>query len=537
MSAPVSARPSLGRDLLIVLSLANVMVVRVWAEMLDPSTSYFLDEGRPWTAYAGAILVPIFLAALGLPFALLARRSANRWVKRACEFVFYAGISVAIHGVRREIGDVVGAAEEGWLHQGISFASGLLPFLVLLPDAPRAKVRRVLMTGALVLSPFVLVTFGQTASAALRAADETPDLVDRPNARRSAPPIPSTRPRVVVVLFDGWDQFFTFEDRKEGLALPAIDKLQSESLHYARAVSPGTQTEVVMPSLFTGKKVVRTENAGASDRVLVFADGTRERFSDAPNLFQAAGAAGHDAGFAGWFHPYCRILGDDLAECHARALRPELAGMDLWQAFQRQFFLFLESAPHGRKIERTFFLERVRSLVDADQVMFTSPNWHVDSFEKIHAWSLTLASDPSLDLVFLHYPIPHPPMIWDAAKNDYMRKGKYEGMLALTDRTLAELRAALEGAGLADRTAIVALADHPHRAQKGLLATPLPSPRLKPGEPRPVPFLVRMPAGGAAAVIDTPIRTEALHGLVPEILAGRVKTNDDARAWLDANAR
>src|SRR5688572_14427022 len=111
--------PSRGRDLAIVLSLANVMVVRVWAEMLDPSTSYFLDEGRPWTAYAGAILVALAVAALGLPFALLARRTSNHWIRRLCELVFLCGIATAVHGVRREIGDVVGAAEEGLVHHGI----------------------------------------------------------------------------------------------------------------------------------------------------------------------------------------------------------------------------------------------------------------------------------------------------------------------------------------------------------------------------------------------------------------------------------
>jgi hypothetical protein len=289
-----------------------------------------------------------------------------------------------------------------------------------------------------------------------------------------------------------------------------------------------------MPSLFTGKRVVRTENAGASDRVLVFEDGARERFSDAKNFFQAASAAGRDAGFAGWFHPYCRILGDDFVECHARALRPELSGMNLWQAFLRQGFLFLESAPHGRKIERTFFQATVRSLVDADQVMFTSPLWHQESYRILHRHSLSMASDPALDLVFLHYPIPHPPMIWDAETRSFIRKGKYEGMLSLTDDTLAELRAAMEGAGLWDRTALIVMADHPHRSQKGLLATPLPSPRLKPGEPRPVPFIVKMPGGGTPAVDERPIRTEALHDLVPAILDGRLETTDDVRAWFAA---
>lgn len=535
-----SSTPStLGRDLLIVLSLANAMAVRVWAEMLDPSTSYFLADARPWQGYIGSILVVLGLAAVGAPLAVLARRTTNRHVRRALELVFLAGIGTAIHGVRREVADLLGdPTEDGLVHQAVSAVGFAVLLLVLLPDRPRARVRKIAMTGVLVLSPFVLVTFGQTGAAAWKAADAVPDLPPRPDAERHASG-PTSGTRVVIVLFDGLDQFFSFEDRSPDLVMPALDRLQDESLHYSRAIPPGTQTETVIPSLFSGRVVSRTSNAGASDRVLHYADGASELFSDSKNFFQAAGAAGHDSGLAGWFHPYCRIVGDDLAECHQRALRPEMAGMTLAQATGRQAALLLESIPHGRKIERWFFRDAVRKLVGADQIMFTPVGWHRESWEVLHRESLALASDPSLDLVFIHSPVPHPPTIWDAKTNDFLaegRKGPYASNLALADKTLAEIRAAIEGAGLWERTALIVLSDHPHRHQKGLAATPLPSPRLKPGEPRPVPFIVRLPGKGAPAVDATPIHTTALHDLVPEILAGRIATLEQVREWFAARA-
>jgi arylsulfatase A-like enzyme len=133
--------------------------------------------------------------------------------------------------------------------------------------------------------------------------------------------------------------------------------------------------------------------------------------------------------------------------------------------------------------------------------------------------------------VFVNYPIPHPPMIWDAKTNSYSERGSYDGNLKLADKSLAELRAAIEGAGLWDRTALLLLSDHPHRHQKGLAATPLPSPRLAPGEPRPVPMILRLPGNGAPGVDPLPVQTISLHDLAPEILEGRIKTLEQAQAW------
>lgn len=513
--APDRERTSLSvlrKDALVCVSLANLLALRLWAGVLDPATSYFLHEPRPSSAYVATLLLVLLLGALGTAIATVARRLFPN--SRVIELAFTVVVGLAVWGARNQVRDLLG----GGTRADAAFAFVAVAPLIAMPfpAARRSQVRKALVTFLLVLSPFVGVTAFQALDAAYRSSGGS--LVSRPSSARH---VSSRTTRVVVVLFDEFDQFRTFEDRAPGIELPAIDVLRAEGYHGTRVRYPANKTELAIPSLLSGRRVVASLDAGASDRKLVFEDGGTARFSDVPTFLSNASGSGRNSALAGWYHPYCRIMGDDLAECVSWANRREMLGMTLSEALLRQIGAFADGFPQGRKLVRLAGMSDTR-------LVSISPEWHVESWRRLHTESMQLASDPDLDVVFLHYPVPHVPGIWEPAKNEISPSGTYDGNLELMDKSLGELIEAMRTKGVWDRTALVVLSDHPKRSKHYL---PAASPRLAKGEIRPIPFIVRPPGGIPAAVDDRRFSSLALYELVPRLLDGRANTADDLRAF------
>lgn len=509
------------RDALVALSLANLLGLRLYAAVLDPSTGYFLDGPRTAATYLGTLSVIVVIALAGIGLAALYRRSRD-WQARLLEVLFFSVLALAVHGARVQFEDLANSDfGRRSAREATAVAGALSLTIAALPIRWRVRARRAAATLLLVLSPFAVVTSGQVLAAVwgtYDGAETKAYAVKTPAALRN----PGTGPRVVVVVMDELDQFLAFDDRAEGLALPTFDALAAASFHGTRAHAPAMLTEAALPSILTGRIVADAGEAGPSDRLLQFADGSTELFSTAETLLSKATREGHNVALAGWYHPYCRTLGDDVAACSSRSYRPETQGMGFSRVFVRQSFALVESFAHGKKLQR---------LLGADRMVTATPqNWHVETWRTVHEQAKAVVGDPRYDLVFVHHPLPHPPGIWDPAKSELLigPRGTYDGNLALADQSLRELLDRIDGSPRGGQTTVVLLADHGKRVKAKAW---LPSPRLPPGASRPVPFLVRIP-GGAGITSDTPFESIVLHDLVPELLDGRLTTSEAVRDWI-----
>lgn len=509
------------------MSLANLLGLRLFAAVLDPSTGYFLDRPRTVATYLGTLTPILGLMSAGIALALVYRRVTGH-AKRAVEVIFFAGAAAAIHGTHATVEDLL-TSESAKYATGLVTAGAAVLVLVtaLAPAALRFRFRRGAETVLLVLSPFVAITSGQVLMGAWRAynGDEA-----RTYAERTPAAMQQERggPRVVVLVMDELDQFLAFDDRAAGLAMPVFDALVATSFHGTRARAPAMLTERALPSLLTGRKVVETAAAGASDRLLVFDDGSTARFSDTDTMFRSATAAGKNVALAGFYHPYCRILGDDVASCSSRSYRPETQGLDFTAVFFRQSSALIESFAHGRKVRRLFGTDRM--------VTGATQRWHIETWKTVDARATEIVADPRFDLVFVHYPLPHPPGIWDPKGERLIEEGRgtYDGNLALADKGLGRLLEKIDGSPRGAETTVIVLADHGKRVKAKAW---LPSPRLRPGESRPVPFVVRAPRGAGSGVsYAAPFETMVVHDLVSELLDGRLGTSEAVRAWIDDRA-
>lgn len=504
------------------ISLANLLCLRIWASVLDPATSYFLGTPRPPVGYAGTLVLFALIAAAGSLAALRASASRGR-ERRAWQVAFIGAVALGAYCAREQIGDVAGVPvrtyekEEGLIGHAMAVVGVAILLVAFLPDRVRGRFARGAFTALLVLSPFALVTTFQTgwAMVASRALTAFPAPAPAPVTSTRAPA------RTVLLVLDELDQFIAFEDRVPGVSVPNLDALVAESLHFTRGVPPGRTTETIIPSLLTGRIVTMTSDAGAGDRRLRFSDGSTELFSETRTIFTRAREAGWSVGLAGWFQPYCRVLGNDLARCYARSIRAEFEDKDLWQVVAWQARVLLENLPQERRMRRYLGIRRVRS---------TPVAWHEESWRRIHREGISLAADPELDLVYLHYPLPHMPYLRVVGDEHRVVRGTYGGNLELMDRCLGELHDAIASAGLAEKTVFIAMSDHPLRGP-GL--RPLPSPRLAAGERRPVPMIIRFPQDRTGVKVETPVETQLLEDVLPEILEGHASTADALQAALE----
>ncbi len=170
------------------------------------------------------------------------------------------------------------------------------------------RVIKIASTAILLMLPFALLTFGQVALQLARFSDKAPTA-----------PVSVTMaeaPRVVWLVFDEVDQRIAFAARPPSLKMPEMDRLRGESIYASNAYPPAGQTLLSLPALITGRFVSSAEAVNPSELMIKFEDSEQPvGWSTQPNIFSSARELGVKTALMGWYHPYCRIIGENLDTC------------------------------------------------------------------------------------------------------------------------------------------------------------------------------------------------------------------------------
>lgn len=425
------------RRFVIGASIANLALLGVWALLFQyrsPDAFFLVLTGQE----VEAALLNLLLAG---GVAVLLGAVLDRWAGGVLRRVLGVGVllvlvclaTVARQGLHLSPGSVV-----GWLGLG-GLALALLGAAALIVFRP-ALLFQVAGAVALIFSPLLLLTVPRAAWIGLtgqldRRFDDNPGEPRLPGPRMAV--------RVVWVIFDELDYRLAFSERPAGLALPAFDSLAGEALVAEAAYPPAPNTNESLPSLILGETVERTEGAGPREAWLWMADSTRRSTDAVTPVFAWARQLGANSGLVGWNLAFCRTgLGRGLSRC-----RWSPSGMVVGRrrpvppTMVRQW---LAATPVNT---RAIYLARFLSLRDEAERQ---------------------VADSTLDFVVLHLPVPHEPWLFDRRHARltlfrYARSG-YLDNLALADRTLARLRAALAASGLGERTALIVTSDHSWRS-------------------------------------------------------------------------
>jgi hypothetical protein len=495
------------RRIVTALTLANLCYLRVWRDLLvvRPSDAFALKHAPLPAQYAAAICGVLLLASLILALNELTTHSAPR--VRAC--FLYGCVLILANALRALFATYFPVLRSGLF--GIVRPSAAMAGVVILAAAGFPLVYRfrfaVARFGTLTLavfSPFVVFTFGESLLQMLR---HNPDeLADKPLAARS-PGLPAAR--VLWVIFDEWDYHLSFVNRPAGLAMPQVDRLRGEALFGTNAFPPSDTTMTSMPSLIYGRRVWSASPTSASRLPLHFKDGGELIFGQDPNIFSRARSMGLNTALFGWYLPYCRTLNASLNECW-------------WNSMQFQ----------SNSLGDTFgeaLVNEPRSLLETPifsvfgQSLATRGHFHTysDMLERSEA----AAADPGIALCLIHFNIPHPQYFYNARTGQPTRGNSpngYNDGLALVDRTVGELRSAMERAGVWDKTTVLLSADHWFRS----------SALVNGQRDHRIPFVLRLADQREGLCYDKEFNSVMTSDLLLAILRSEVKTGAEAASWI-----
>ncbi len=525
------------RNLAIALSLANLCFIEVWKNLLDPSLRFFTKFPPSPNNLVAILLNVCLLAALTWAALSLARPSSNVVSRRIGQSVFLLVLLMAFCGVLLQL-----------LLQlvGLPPLYGILGFLVLLFVVFVVVVLALILWDrqplsaaagiALVLFPFVPITFFQVGWS-LTKADSTVALRDK----ALAPPSPAGKTpatRVVWLVFDEMDQRMAFSARPPTVHLPEIDRLRSQAIYASNAYPPADGTLLSMPALLSGQLVSSSKPLDADELMITFA-GTEEavRWSTQPNVFSKAREAGFRSAVAGWYLPYCRMITDTLTSCSWQVTVGPLDDrrMTVPDCMVAQIQNVMEVTPLAAELGLT------RRMMTEGQARLRREK-HLDAYLAILHDAKKAATDPDLDLILVHWPIPHAPGIYDRTKDDFalFEGSNYLDNLELMDRSLGEVRRSMEDTGTWETAAVLVTSDHWWKTGvqgvQGSSSQPSSTSEEAAFADRighRVPFLLKMAGQKEAMTYEPAFNTVLTHDLLLALLRGEVRTPNSVVSWID----
>ena len=493
------------------------MFFRRWTEILtfSPGDAYVLRVPPEPVQYYAAIVNTLQVGVIFCLFTLLISRWRSGPLCRLSRMIWLLTLLKPLDAIRKVALETMPSIKH-FLMQLIG--DGRAPLLILAVGGLMAlafvfwtmSIYRAAWKALLILAPFVLVTLAQAGWKVLRYDAEP--FRDKPVAAAIASG-PSTKARIVWIVFDEMDQRLTFEKRYGGLELPELDRFRATSVYAAQAYPPSDRTLTSMPGLISGRMVIRQRPVDPSDISVRFSNATEPvLWSQQPNVFSRARQMGFNTALAGWYHPYCRVLAKDLTRCY-------------W----REGEMFINTT--GERFAEVLWNQLSSALSwSADSSLRSKAR--IVHVRELLSEALKIAVDPSVGLALLHLQGSHSPFVYnrltgrydpgDPRKRGYNPKNYMDGA-ALTDLNLGELRREMEGAGVWKNTTVIISSDHWYREAN----------EVDGKIDRRVPFMIKLSGQTTGATYERPFNTVLTHDLMLAILRGEVSTPQHVMSWLD----
>jgi fumarate reductase subunit D len=516
------------RDFLIGLSLANLFFLRAWERALF---GLYPDDFKP-EATTVAVLVLMLAVVFRLGWQLA--RSSDRLVvfARVCFLLLLLVPANALRLSYQTTFRYSHANRYDWVvYLILAIAPVITAWAVLTGRLKFSSLARCGIVLALVLAPFLLFTFGSTMRTTYhRLLNEERQKIALLATTTPFPAAPfadwtdpgKERPRVVWIIFDELDERAAFTQRPASVSLPELDRFRRESFVATSAYPPGSSTMQSIPALLNGREVTAT--TASNDLLSIWQKGqTGPVVWSAPmTIFKEAGAAGLKTGLVGAFFPYCATHGSVITSCrdfHTPKSWPTRVSSTVLTSLEAVPFayrLFIKGRTLDRRIERYEFV--------------------------IHNGS-EIAADPKLNLVYLHFPFPHPPGVYDRESGhlDVSRRHSYLDNLALTDVSFGVLRRAMEEAGVWRQSVVIVSSDHWWRTDGWQNHSDWTEEEEREIAGRPldhrIPFMVKLAGSELPRVFEHPFNTLVTRRVVMALLHGRLSTNKDLAQLLEESAK
>jgi len=505
------------KDLIISFSLSNLCFLSAWLVLLNPYHHvYYFWKENPGLVEVETLTVAILcLAAVFWLCSSIVRKSKNSRLYKFAQIGFLLCLGWPINSFLTDYlfvppGELV---RKGFPQLAIAALIAIVLILVLVRYSTPAT--HIALQLVLILSPLYVVNLVSVVYLQRRYASTISSSGNTRELRGHAP----TNTRVVWIIFDELEQSLPFEKRPPELSLPEFDRLRQQAIVATSAFPPTEKTLTALPALVTGQLVEHASAIGSNDLRLVLSDGRDSRWSELSNVFREAGDEGFTSGLAGWYHPYCRVLQKDLDWCfwvpQLGGTNPAPGKLTFWESLSKSVSRAAYRLPFVFRVFRYRYYARQR--------------W--DRAEEL--FEISTAADYLLrrkfNLTFLHFPIPHPPWIYDAHTKELASYDtSYLDNVALADKQLGNVRKTLEEMGEWDRTVVLVSGDHWWRKDP-----PETNTRLD----HRVPFMLKLAGQNSTEEYRTPFNTILTRDLVIRLLRDDLKNPKEVEDWLNRNSR
>jgi Sulfatase len=520
------------RDAAVSLSLANLCFIKVWARVLSSAGAYFNEFP---IVYAGIIVDVLLLAAVFFVSVRIARHTSSIFLVKIARWSFLLAVVTALNGIAMLIVTLSGINFSMLLGRDVCYvlSLGITVLAVFTAIKTRHRIVHVALRALVILLPFAMITFSQAAWKLLQNGG----VVQAANITSQQPSLPRNKPatRVLWIIFDEMDQRMSFSERPTSLEMPELDRLRRESIYAINAYPPAPLTYMSLPALITGRLVASVAPARADELMVRFdGDQTAVGWSTQPNVFSEARKSGFTTGLAGWCHPYCEVIGNSLSKCD-----------EVKENTGAEFTLKASMFSHAQGLISTIPLVQqaampiIQRVNLVNQIVTTGErSKYTVRYKRVLESALNAAVDPDLDLIFVHSPAPHPPGIYDRSKDDFSLESKngYIDNLELVDRTVGELRRAMEQTGIWDKTTVIISADHWWRTEmwsRGPFWTREDAAISQGKMDHRIPFLVKLADQRNQFTYAPAFNTIVTHDLILALMRGEVSRPAEISAWLD----
>jgi hypothetical protein len=540
------------RDAVIALSLSNLCFITSWRLLLIPASFDYYYHQRtlpPKVEYFTLILVVILLGLIFFIGIRVIRKTENLRLRALGRIVFILILSTPLYGLLAQLDNNVVLRIFTRLSGDAMVARRLLVvipltlslFLTVIAFLKMNATIKLAIRIILILAPLVPITFSQAILLAIKyqSSDKTAPMIALENRR--------DHPRILWMVFDEFDFRVAFAERPKTVKLPEFDRLMSESLFANNAYPPAGETLLSMPALITGKLVAEAHPEGPDKLMIKFGDDLPAvSWKNQPNIFSSVRALRLNTALFGWYHPYCRIFGDQLTKCDSKGsqvsgmadverilrggkLAPPNATNDLFQSLWQDLRTTAFSVPIVTLVVRphldTEELARKRAVL-----VFN------DTFQE----TVEAANNPEIGFILSHWSIPHAPNIYDRSTHQISvtPNHSYLDNLELVDETFGKVRHAMEASGTWENTVVLITSDHWWRPswKKAAGWTAEDESTMQDPLDRRVPFILKMPGRASEALAyHAPFNTVLIHDLLLAILQGEVLDTKGVAKWLDSH--
>jgi len=523
------------KRLLVCFSLANLFFVSAWYRIQDvqaPFANYFRAYSPDLTVLKATILATLLVTAVFAALSLIASRFPK--LERLSDCLFLLGIGIGLEVARTNWPD--NSLVDHLRNGGAICAEAAVAFGLLLRAFADKKVMVGAATRILLLFNFLFLALAVHFVSSWAATPPANEFADD----KLASPSGKKGPRVLWMLFDSLDERMIFDARHPSLQLPELDRFRAHALWATTAFPPARFTAYSVPALLSGRLFQEASPAGPDQLLLTpRGGGPPVSWSAIPTIFFDVRKLGLDTRVTGWYHPYCRVFGQELVECSSEL---GVDSRDTQESYAAS--LGLGGAIRFALTQRYDDLRSALHLTNGRPSDALAQSYaqkrHQEQFVAIRKRTLETLPRFSSGLYYVHWPIPHPPGIYNRRKGqlELDLNNTFLDNLALVDKTLGELRTAMEAQGTWEDTTIILTADHGYRPEvwKGTVGINQEMiDAMGNSKSLRVPVLVRFPHQAEMVRYSESFNNVLLHDLTLAVLRGEINTAEQASRWLDAN--